>query len=200
MQKYLCNLVLFAMAVLFLFQIVPAFSLECLDIKSPAINPKTGECTTFLNTCEVPADWQIVSICPEEDLNAFGLSQFLPLITLIFGSVLGIGLLFLFFKSGKNLFPFIGEKIANLKETMQKSQERKKISENFKKMVHEKTPAVSEGTMQKAIRAEEKSITIPVLQIQKSPTVQNAERRARYKDALEKLKELKENEEKIEKD
>ncbi|BCX15980.1 MAG: hypothetical protein KatS3mg098_209 [Candidatus Parcubacteria bacterium] len=34
---------------------------KCVQIATPALNPRTGECVVFSNPCNVPTGWKIIS-------------------------------------------------------------------------------------------------------------------------------------------
>ncbi|MCH7758933.1 hypothetical protein IID20_01070, partial [Patescibacteria group bacterium] len=41
----------------------------CIQVITPAKNPRTGECRRFPTPCDVPADWQKVERCENELLE-----------------------------------------------------------------------------------------------------------------------------------
>lgn len=72
-----------------------ADALECIAIKTAAVNPTTRECSYFDNVCQVPSGWTTVSFCPDDDIQFFQMSKYLPSLALLFGSFIGFFILIL---------------------------------------------------------------------------------------------------------
>ena len=177
------------------------YAADCIDIKSPAIDPATGECVVFENTCDVPLGWSIVAVCPEEALQAFQASQLLSLGGLLV-AVFILVMLALFGirkfaaskeKTEKELPPEEGHdtissklsaKLSTIKETMSSSSKARNAKSSFKDMAHSMVPEGKSPAPIQVQQAEEQPAE------KKPEPLEKLDRKRKYKDALKQLEEL----------